>query len=488
MEPFFSPDSQWFGFCANGTLKKASVQGGQPVDLVEGLVRLARATWSPRGDKIVFTRPGSTSLWQVSAMGGESTVLWQPESDLLGYGRPKFLPDGRAILVEIGSQEAIGLIDMETLELHTLLRQGSAPAFAPSGHIIFARGSALYAVAFDARRRLISGEPTMVLDGVSETIGCAQFSFSKKGLLAYIESSPLSWESTNRSLVWVNREGSSTPLSDRQDAFTLPHISPDGTRIAVAANGRIWVFEIETDTWQVLTSDGYANHPVWSPDGEAIMFVAGWGPHWLYQPFSTPADFSGSAKQILDHEFSVIPRSFSPTGQLVLYEVHPSEERNILVLQEGIESPQYLVRTAFNEHSPMVSPNGRWLAYTSDRSGVDEVYVEPFPDGGPRVQISAGGGDSPRWAPEEQELFYRNGVQMIAVPVSTESNFAITGDRQILFESHAYVRPGYDVDWDGQRFLMIQQETDDAGESPAHHRVSLIFNWFEELERLVPTK
>jgi len=387
-EPFFSPDSQWVGFWAKGNLKKASLRGGNPVDLCEacGVPDIWGATWSPAGDEIIFAR--ARSLWRVPAKSGEATIVKQPEPGQSGYGRPEFLPDGRAVLVEIRSGSgpgsyAIGLLDLESLELHTLLRPGTDPAYAPSGHIIFARGDALYAVAFDARRRTVSGEPTLVLEGVSHRVGAAQFSFSREGLLAYVEWSTPSSRMDDRSLVWVDREGTPTPLTERRDAFFYPRLSPDGTRVAVAIVGRIWIYEIETETWQLLTSDGYANSPVWAPGGERVVFTAGWGPLWNYQPFSIPADFSGSAEQLLEHEFDVGPRSFSPSGQLIFVENHPAEQGNILMLPGDGGSPQYLVRTDSNEQTPMVSPNGRWLAYSS--------VVERSPSGRPGGTSSSTG-------------------------------------------------------------------------------------------------
>jgi serine/threonine-protein kinase len=491
--PFFSPDSQWVGFKAGGTLKKASLQGGNPVDLCEGYGG-DTPTWSPAGDQIIFAEAGS--LWRVPAAGGEATIVKQPDSGQGRYGKPEFLPDGRAVLVEIRSEatengldpdRAIGLLDLETLELQILIRPGSDPAFAPSGHIIFARGEALYAVAFDARRRMVSGEPTLVLEGVSEQSGAAQFSFSREGLLAYVEPSTPFWRRVG-SLVWVDREGTATPLTERQDAFMRPRLSPNGTRVAVGIAGDIWIYEIETETWQLLTSDGFAQSPVWTPGGERIVFNAKRSPSWNYQPFSIPADFSGSAELLLDHELSAKPHSISPSGQMLLVENHPAERGNILMLSGGGGSPHFVVRTDSDELAPMVSPNGRWLAYTSDRSGVHEVFVEPFPGGGRRVQVSASGGTEPRWAPGGHELFYRNGAQMIAVPVKTESEFAFAGERQILFESTAWLE-SYDVDRDGQRFLMVQQTgAEKEGQIQADQHVNLILNWFEELKRLVPTE
>ena len=136
----------------------------------------------------------------------------------------------------------------------------------------------------------------------------------------------------------------------------------------------------------------------------------------------------------------------------------------------------------------MVSPDGRWLAYVSDRSGIDEVYVEFYPKGGPRTQISSGGGSTPHWARLGDELFYLNDGQLISVPVRTQPDFAITGDRQILFKHDACLWGVYDVDCDGQRFLMVQPSSDAFAEPRERQRVNLVFNFFDELERLVPTE
>jgi hypothetical protein len=203
-----------------------------------------------------------------------------------------------------------------------------------------------------------------------------------------------------------------------------------------------------------------------------------------------PSDFSGSAEQLFEHDSQIQPRSWASSGELVLLDYETGRGQNILVFPKGGDAPRDLVQTDHDERTPHVSPNGRWLAYVSDRSGVEEVYVEPFPGGGPRVQVSAGGGNEPMWNPNGRELFYRNGPQMIAVPVTTESEFAITGERGILFENHAYAGLGtrsfYDVSGDGQHFLMVQLEQNEERDR-INRRLNLVFNWFQELKRLVPT-
>jgi len=210
----------------------------------------------------------------------------------------------------------------------------------------------------------------------------------------------------------------------------------------------------------------------------------------VYSIFSMASDFSSDELvEYVEHAADAGPASFAPTGDLVFHEGTAAERGNILRFPPGDDGAvEYVVRTPFNERDGMVSPNGRWLAYTSDRSDANEVYVEPFPGGGPRTQVSNGGGSLPRWAPGGEELFYVNRTQMIAVSVTTEPEITITGERQVLFESDTYLNDwGYDVDRNAQRFLMVQKGAEDELELRSRQHINLIFNWFDELERLVPT-
>jgi Tol biopolymer transport system component len=247
----------------------------------------------------------------------------------------------------------------------------------------------------------------------------------------------------------------------------------------------IWVLDVMEDILTRLTTSSEINAalPVWTPDGSRIVFAAK-GSDTLENIFWAAADFSGDIGELLDHEHIVLPTSFSPSGHLAIYEVHPAEQRNILVVPPDGASPRDFVRTSFNERALVISPDGHWCAYVSDRSGRDEIYIEPFPEGGRRLQVSDSGGSEPQWAPNGGELFYRNRWQMIAVPITTEPEVGLTGGRMILFEDDSLVAnqfvPNYDVHPDNQRFLMVE----DVAPRRSGQRINIVLNWFEELERL----
>ncbi len=490
--PFFSPDSLWVGFSVDGDLKKVSLDGGHPVDLCNDCG--GSATWSPDGLSILAVHE---KLWRISADGRSITGIMEFGDGRRYFSRPHYLPDGRSLLMEFCDQKArscrIGVLDLETNLVDIVVSNGSNPTYAESGHLVFARNDELYAVAFDPGRRICTGEPVRVLRDVSY-IGYrnAQYSVSRQGLMAYIEWSDFDWAAPDRTLVWVDRSGEVTPLNGRHERFNQPKLSPDGSRIAsVIVNDRstsqIEIYEIETKTWARLTMGGnWKACPLWTPDGRHVVFskTTSGG----YQIFSTASDFStDDSTRLFDHTTHAYPSSFSPSGDLVFSERVGTVDLSILLHPSDGGAVREIVHTPFTESGGVVSPDGRWLAYTSNRSGTDEVYVERFPDGGPRFQVSSGGGSYPRWAPSGDEIFYIEDTQMISVPVRVVPDFGITGDRQVLFEHDTLILSSYDVAPDGQRFLMILSGAEDQREDRARNHVNLIFNWFEELERLVPT-
>ena len=495
--PVFSPDGRWVAFSVeesgeHGAIKKVSLAGGQPIDLCTDCG--GSLAWSPDGSHLLSGR--GAFLKRIPAAGGEATVVRHSPDGSQYYTRPEFTPDGRAVLLKVFDTQSrtsdIGVLDVKTDRLEILVSNGTDPAFTASGHLLFARNNELFAVAFDADRLRCTGEPVRVRQDISGG-GHAHFDISQNGVLAFVEWSPASWTADDRSIVWVDRNGISTEATPRRDAFGTLSMSPDCTRAAVTvvqerSLTQIEIFEIRTMTWsQLTTGGGYKSGPVWSPDATRIAFsnnVSG-----RYQVYTTASDFSSDKSTLLfEHHTSALPCSFSPAGDLVFFERVGVKQVDILRLAADGDAVLDVVRGPFREWGGAVSPNGAWLAYLSDRSGIMEVYVEPFPDGGPRTQISNGGGSVPRWARRGDELFYINGAQLIAVAVRTRPDFAVTGQRQVLFEHDACVSEVYDVDCDGQRFLMLQPNSDALAEPRERQRVNLVFNFFDELERLVPTK
>ena len=315
----------------------------------------------------------------------------------------------------------------------------------------------------------------------------AQFALSHNGSLIYVAGSGV----PEATLVWVDRQGETQPVTDARRAFYLPRISPDGQRIAVGiyreANYDIWVYDIARGTMTRLTtapSDEEA--AVWAPDGKRVAFTSNRdGPINLYWK---AADGSGLAERLYESKDEPWPFSWSPDSRVLAFMRWRTPPRNYdiwMLPMEGEGGPEPFLATPFNECQAAFSPDGQWIAYVSDEVGRPEVYVRAYPGPGGKWPISTEGGIEPVWGPNAGELFYRSlHGKMMAVPVRLEPEFNAEKPK-ILFEDRfetvqSYVR-NYDVSPDGKRFVMIQREH----QSPPTEIV-VVLNWFEELKRLVP--
>jgi serine/threonine-protein kinase len=399
------------------------------------------------------------------------------------------LPGGKAVLFTVfsGSLEnaRIAVQSLETGERRMLL-DGAHPRYAPTGHIVFGRVDSLWAVAFDADRLDVTSSPTPVLEGVQvNTGGLANFALASDGSLVYVPGETLA----DDRLVWVDREGDVTTLTEKRGSYRYPRLSPDGQRLAVefTEGGRsdVWIHDLGRDTLSRLTTEGGRYGAAWSPDGSWVAFSSrrGSGSLDLYRK---RADFSGPAEVILTKEYSQYPLSWSPDGTLLTYmETHPTSNSDLWILPlEGGREPRPIIQTSSRENWLTFSADGLWIAYMSDESGQHEVYAQPFPGPGRRIQISTDGGRHPVWSASGRELFYLNGQSVMSVEVETEPEFR-PGTPRLLFEgSHkvGFISRQYDVAPDGQRFVMIQPE-----EQPAQDQLVVVLNWFEELKRLAPT-
>jgi serine/threonine-protein kinase len=489
--PFFSPDGQWIGFWAAGEFKKVSIAGGVPLFLCDVLSPRG-ASWGTAGF-IFFSSLVEAKLQRIPATGGtpEAVGTASPEKDEQGQFWPDVLPGGKAVLYTSwsGSLDNASIVvqSLDTGERRTIIEGGTRPRFVPSGHIIFARDSSLLAAPFDKERLELTGSAVQVLDDVFLLPnGDAKYEVSKEGSLFYIAPS-----GRERRLVWVDRQGVEKPLTETVRLFQPhPSLSPDGRRLAVSiseANADIWVLELSRGTLSRLTFGRQNYRPIWSPDGRELFFgssrVGG-----TYGIFSKPSDGSGPAMQIASGAYRM-PTSLSSDGRTIVFRQN-SETTGFdigMVHFEDEQEPEILLGTPFDEHSGMLSPDDRWLAYVSNESGQDEVYVTRFPSPEGRLQVSIEGGTEPMWSHDGKELFYRNGEKMMAVAISTDPELT-PGKPIVLFEGRyrtgilgAGTGSNYDVARDGQ-FVMIQQV-----EGAASNQINVVLNWFEELERLVPT-
>jgi len=352
--------------------------------------------------------------------------------------------------------------------------------YLPTGHLVYEQAATgtLMTVPFDLARLEVADEPTPVLEGVGQdpTTG-ADYAVSGNGTLVYVTG-----ENMGSRLVWVDREGQENSLTEEPRAIIHLRLSPDGKQVAydmLSGNTRdSWIYDIDRGTHTRLTTEG-GGYPVWTPDGMWVAFSNGLGN--IYRKL---ADGSGETQEILTRE-NTTAISWSPDGRILAFEEQtPATGWDIgYITMEGDHAWKPFLVTPFRERSPMISPDGRWLAYISDESGQDEIYVQPFPEAGQKLLISTGGGIEPMWSPDGQELFYRTADQMMAVTVETKPRFS-AGTPRRLYEGRYSLdsgvgHPRYGVAPDGQRFMMAKASNED--------QIRVVLNWFSELKRLVPS-
>jgi Tol biopolymer transport system component len=458
--------------------------GGTPVTLCEAENPYG-ASWS--ADGFILYGQGAGGIWRVSENGGSPERLVEVAAGEMAAS-PEMLPGGTTLLftlAEAGSSWDDAQIVAQSLatgDRNVLVRGGADARYVSTGHLVYAVGATLMAVAFDAGALEVHGGPAPVVEGVRRSTadtGAAHFTVSDTGALAYVPGSG------GLALAQVDRTGQTEPLTERVAVFRLPRLSPVGKRLAVGVQDQsssdIWILDIARDSLTRLTTEGSNRQPLWSPDGEWIVYTSGDGN--LYRIRS---DFSGSAELLLDKENEQFAQAWSRDGEWIVFLDIQGEELDLWTLPLGDDGePRPVVRTPFMEAVPSLSPDGRFIAYHSNESGDYEIYVQPFPEGGRRWPISTEGGMDPVWSADGREIFFRNGSAMMGVSVSTAPEFRV-GVPELLFQRPYNYRNGrnYDVAPDGKHFVMI----DAAGVTGAERsRVDVVLGWFQELERLVPT-
>jgi serine/threonine-protein kinase len=497
--PFFSPDGQWIGFTDGQALLKAPVAGGPAIRVAE-VGPAAIASWTAEG--IVFADMGG--LFRVSAEGGTPQALL---TDLHPYEQamfPQLLPERRAILFTIiptrtntpvlvanAPGARVEALDLATGERRTVVRGGGRAQYVPTGHLIYAAGETLYAVAFDVDRLEIRGDPVAVVAQVA----LSEFAVSDEGTLVY-QSGIASGDGV---LVWVDRQGREEPLEAPARPYIYPRLSPDGTRVALDVGGPpdrdIWMWDLRRKTLERFTLDPAGNPvPAWSLDGRSLAF--GSDRFGVTNLFWQAADGSGEPERLLESERIQMPLTFAPDGRLLFSADVAGRGRDVHALSmDGSGRIERILYGPANDLTAEVSPDGRWIAYDSDESGQFEIYVRPYPDAyaGGRWQISSGGGRQPLWSRDGSELFYRDFTgAMLAVPVTLAPTF-VPGPAGRVFENANYRGSGsfasartYDLSLDGSRFLMIKEQAIPTG--AAAPSLVVVLNWFEELKRLVPAR
>ncbi len=488
---FFSPNGQWIGFFQRWKLKKLPIAGGTPRTVSSG--GMYGASWGP-DDTIVFPIIDVSGLSIVSAQGGTPEVLTvvDREAGEFSHRWPQFLPGGQAILLTVGrsgnwDEAAIAVHSLDTGERHIVIEGGTHARYSPTGHIVYGRGGRLWAVPFDLASLEVNGPSELLLEGVAQSgsNGMAQFALSGHGSLVY---APGTVYTPNLRLIWVDRQGNAEPLPAPPGRYFHPRLSPDGRSIALGIDDvppHIWLYDIAQQMKpKRFTFESYNRFPIWTPDGVHVTWASPRGEN-LPDIWWKAANGGGGSDQLTRSREAVqVPLDWARNGQVLLLDSKGAAgEQDIWSLSLG-EDPavQPFVATDALETNATFSPDGLWVAYQSDESGSYEIYVQPYPGPGGKMQVSSEGGKSPVWSRDGSEIFFRSGERMMTVELLSFEPLPQLGRPRELFRGifsggFAYFR-GYDVSADGQRFLMAQH----ADTAPEPKPLIVVINWPELLE------
>ena len=508
--PFFSFDGQWIAFWQQRQLRKVSVSGGAPVTICDAPGIPFGASWGP--DDEILIGAGPAGVLHVAGTGGTAIPLISSR-DGEATSSPHMLPGNKWVLfishLSLDTEQGRAVVQsVDTGERRTLIDGIRDVRYVPSGHLVYGRGNALLAQAFDPVRLTLSGGPVPVLDGVSNagnTTPAMHIAVSSTGTLLYVPGETTTATSLTK-LVLVARNGTRSALADIAGMAWFPRFSPDGSRVAYGVSrgtglndaSDLWVLDVTRGARTRVTFSGNNRYyPIWTHDGGRLTFADGSGA--TNRLLSTLADGSGGIQTLLDVGPRRFPTSWSPDGRvLALYTTGTSNTRDLLLLNvDGDKrTTTSFVETPFEERGAIFSPDGRWVAYVSNKSGQNDVFARPFPGPGGEVTISVGGGGEPVWAPSGRELFYRHDSKLWSVPIEQTASALTVGAPTRVFDDPYRLDTGgaaggvanYDISPNGHRFVMVEEPRSANDAAPETVRLQVILNWHEELKRRAPTR
>jgi serine/threonine protein kinase len=478
MFPFWSPDGESIGFFADGKLKRIDVDS-QAIGIVADAPVPRGGAWQADGT-ILFAPSASGPLFRVPATGGQPAAATHLEQGQNDHRAPIILPGGRHVLYYArGTPQVRGVYvaRLDGSDSKRLLDADAAAVYA-SGHLLFVRQGELFARPFDATRPALTGAPFRVEGRVSVNPGLslASLAASASGTIAYGSGSIRRTQFT-----WLDRSGKQleTVGPPDQTNFATLALSPDGRQIAfsrgVDRQWDIWLMDTQGAMSQFSSNLPLAFNPVWLPDGRRILFQSGGG-----RIYSRSVNDSAPAELLVSRDEFMGPTDVSPDGRVLLYNRSPGPPSDLwYVSLVGDRTLHSFVETPFEERDGQFSPDGKWVAYQSNESGHNEIYLQPFPGPGDRIQVSSGGGQQARWGRRTGELFYiGSDSRLTAVPVTFAATGKVTlGQAVPLFRTEFeaglfQTRQQYAVSADGERFLV--NALTDAIDPPS---IALVLNW-----------
>ncbi len=480
--PKYSPNGKWIAFVANGRLQKVSPDGGAPVGIFDTGSIYTQFDWLD-DSTIVFARTRDV-LWSVSASGGTpKRIAVQSDTKEEGQASPRAMGDGDLVLYSANNGSTLDArMGVFSVKRKKSVVFSSLTGLFPVGivdeKLLYVRvDGSLMAAPFD-RASMTVGEPAQVADGIEVQTVNAAITVSRTGDLAYIQGA------TRRQLALVDDHGGARLLSPEVRAFGHPRVSPDGKRIAFddtrPQETSIWVFDPAAGTFAKTTSGGVNDRPEWTADATRLVYSSNRATSagGAFAPWSQVYDGSTPPVRLYEGRESIREVVPTPDGRsFVMRADATATARDIFLLPNaGEKSLVPLVASAADELMPRVSPDGRWLAYISNESGVSEVYVRPLRETVGRVAISSGGGMEPVWAHHGTRLFYRNRGQLIEASLVVAPTLSVAA-RRVLFDANYLTETfhaNYDVMPDDKSFVMVKPVDN-------QRRLVVVLNWRDEL-------
>jgi serine/threonine-protein kinase len=461
--PFFSPDGLWLGYADGGRILKLSLAGGTPVQICDSCTGYAFHWGSD--DTVRFHRApaedvrNSRVLMAVSARGGRAYEVARPDSSSgEAFRSPILLPGTRTVLFALftGNSSRLAALDLASGKVTRFDQPGFTPRWVELGFVtVGSADGALVAVPFDKRRARPTGPPVTIARDVSQPDGfSSRAAVSLSGSIVYAQGGG----ALPRELFRVSRSGQATRIPTAAKLFSNPRVAPDGRRIVVgitdagSSSRDVWVLDMIQGTASRLTTNGISNRPIWTTDGQRVVYSSNDDLWWI------AGDGSGTPDSLLVTNGSRFGGTVTSDGRELVFHEEGSEREGIRRLRfDSAPVSTSILTGRFGESSPALSPDGRWLAYQSHETGRTEVYVRPYPAAGARVSISLGGGAEPAWSRTGRELFYRTGDSLMVATVETSAALAVV-DRRLLFRGEYVAGAGfreYDVTPDDRHFIML---------------------------------
>jgi serine/threonine-protein kinase len=513
--PFFSPNGEWVAFGAGRKLKKISIHGGPTTTLCDA-PGLFGGAWGEDGF-IIAALGNPAGLSRIPENGGSPQPLTKVENGEVTHRWPKILPGRKAVLFSASNSQSnweeahVEVLSLKTGQRKTVVPGGFYGRYLPSGHLVYLRGGTLYGMAFNIDRLEPAGPPATLLEGVAASnFGGGQLDFSRNGTLVYFAGNPSIED--KRKLVWIDAAGKTQPFFAPPDRFGSPALSPDGKRLAIGIGGfggnDLWVYDLEREIPTKLPTAGHVFlGSVWAPDGRHLVYAtqpsSNNGVMWMR------ADGGGEPERLTrdDTHLGQVANSVSPDGRFVLV-FGPGTGAQCLIIDTAdpdhpkAGAPEPLLSTS-RILGGTISPDGRWLAYTSNASGTPQVFVRPFANGkiaGSGVsQISSAGGAYPVWSrPHQHQLLYVTSEgHIMVVDYTAEGDLfhfskpRLWTDKQIGGATSlggipfGFGRPAFDLAPDGRRIIAWEPQ-EEPKQVKVNLHVMLLQNWFDELRRRLP--